>query len=306
MSLGNKILYLFSSRSVISMRRLKRDLADLLGKDDPDNFDFFVWRTLRNFRALGHIEANVVNREEKFISTNPAIVRLPLVGPVECVLTGSRFPETIEKLMSSANKDIEIKTEENRPEKSVAPDTITIISDTSDKIAALAEEHEIEFIDGYPAFDLANFASSCSDIINSDEWRERDLSGFQSYFDIENYKFKKGSEDSNPALKEHFNELDHRRTYYIFNDEGESVPIDKDYGRYAFLSLKEENCLDYIPESYELKAPLSLPFPPLLERSLTLCSGKCPRLNTEGTHYIYSEIPREIGKIVINKLSGEF
>ena len=301
--LGNNALYHLSTRKKIQRSEFGKSISLITNYKDEKNSNWYVWRVIRNLSALGHIEILEVNRRMSIYINNPSLVRLPSLGKPSYVLTGSRYPNTLELIEKTAKKyEIEIETIPNLTD-GIAPDTIILKIDNP-VCSEFCDELSIRVLQGYPANDIGKFAVSCEQILeNNFAPHALSAENFKTHFDLNKLKFVRGDTDELPALKEHFDDRTHERRYYLFNDQNECLNVQKDYARYAFLAMQQKKALKYDPMDYELSIPKSLPLPLLLERALTLCSGLCPKYDISEKNVIFEQVPREIGEMIFKKLS---
>ena len=301
--LGNNALYHLSTRKKIQRSEFGKSISLITDYRDEKNSNWYVWRVIRNLSALGHIEILEVNRRMSIYINNPSLVRLPSLGKPSYVLTGARYPNTLELIEKTAERyNIEIETIPNLTD-GIAPDTIILKIDNAVR-SEFCDELSIRVPQGYPAYDIGKFALSCGQILKNDfEPHDLTSSNFKAHFDLNKLKFVRGDTDELPALKEHFDHRTHERRYYLFDKQNKFLKVQKDYARYAFLALQNKKVLNYDSMDYRLSIPKSLPLPLLLERALTLCSGLCPEYDINEKNVIFNQVPREIGEMIFKKLS---
>ena len=151
--------------------------------------DWYVWRVIRNLSALGHIEVLEEKRQLSIFINNPSIVRLPSLGKPTYVLTGARYPGTLDIIENKAKGyNIDVETISNTIE-GIAPDTI-ILKIENDNCIRFCNELSITKIEGYAAYDIGKFAISCEEIL-SRNFKDHALTAnnFKSHFDLQKLKF---------------------------------------------------------------------------------------------------------------------
>lgn len=275
-------------------------------------------RIIRVLESLGHCEFDF--EERKVFVCPPALAMLPSAGLSKAVLCGSRTPDLITELRNHVSQFSEESSFSIIPQKLYdveLPDCILIEAIDIAILEKIAKNLKIMWAANTPvAWQLINFSSSIKDLIcNLKFMEESEINWPRRIFDSTSLSFSKNACGNNKRIKlvEYKNPTTKQIHHLLWRDKG-CARTDRDWGRYIVLSETEKNVLLYDKKHRFLGVPSTVPLPPLLSRSLALCSGLGPfsaRLsatnyseNDSGKQFmVYKNVIPQISEIISNKLN---
>ncbi|QJB29379.1 hypothetical protein [Limnospira fusiformis] len=275
------------------------------------------WETVRALDALGHCNFEFGDNSSWVYVAPPALVRLPLPGIPQAILTGARSPQTIEEIYQicqSIGNHIKLEVTDQTSKLSLVPQRIAIQAREIMELKAIADSLGITFSETPLPWSLLHFSGSLDDYLATLEWSDApELNWERETFDPAYCGFDPSpNSDRYVRLCKYKNPVRKIYTYHLWK-EVKSTEIDQCWGRYAVLKALGLNVLVYDPQRWIVAVPMGATLPRLIERSLTLCSGyvaeniknlKLDNLQTK-KFKLFRDIPPQIAEMIAQKLSQQ-
>jgi hypothetical protein len=309
-SVGEQLLATISSRERMSWAGF-RSLVDQLGPDSKDieNPRVFLWQTVRNLQAIGHIEIEPRKRSRYVYVCPSALVRLPIIGKPKYLLVGRRGSNVEQQLERSIDRfELTIETERVETDgHGYCPDRVTISGEDSRPIHELSNDLNIELAEGFPAYDIMATASTLQDyeeLLDFTQEENRYSRGDGQYFSKRKEHFIDGRSRDLPRLEkfsEPYTKLD---ACFFVQKDGSHARVATDWGRYLYYYAIGRPPFTYLSTTFEFYCPLHAPLPLLYDRSLSLCSGRPATIKIHnGTKKIrYLGVPQKLVEMIRTKL----
>jgi hypothetical protein len=312
-SLGERLLVTLSSRESMNEPSFKTLVKDLNVEGSlGENPSYFLWRTIRNFQVLGHLEVEQRKSTKYLYVCNSALLRLPYYGKPEYLLVGRRGVG-VEGQLGKAMKKRGIKLRREVVEMGhdgLCPDKITLACEEEEGIHAFAAEFNVTVADGMPTIDIARSASSLEEYETTLEFLpQRPAYPEESVerFNRNSHKFEVAMNQSFESCRlERYPETYSRsKVYYFVNNNEEFAQVLPDWGRYLYMRSIRHHPFSYGMLRQELFAPPTAYLPILYDRALSLCSGKPSRTVRgsgldSGLRYVC--VPDEVTRLLQSKL----
>jgi len=285
-------------------------------------------RTLRIMSALGHCD---VDFDHRFISVcNPSIIALPKSGLPRMVWCGARTKFLVEKLLriQKQHKEeifVEILPQHMNEILSMGmhnstfplPDSIIIDALTEEAVKKIIPELRIqEYLPKSPVLNLLDFSVNVKEIrpnlqlaqSSEPDWKSSTFNSTQLKFGREK------NNECGPSLSSYTSPITQQKIHLYWED-GKGYEIDRDWGRWLILSEHKKSVICFDKRMQILTIPATVPLPVLLARSITLCSGRCPRELKEEKmigdippgHLLeaYNSVPLSVAEEVAKKLGQD-
>jgi hypothetical protein len=329
---ASRLLYVLSARREMSWRIFKevfdalwlgdRASTEVPAPESEDEADereggFARRHTATVLDALGHCDFDWSQAGGRVFVGPAVLARLPRAGLPQAVLCGARSLETrvqVEKACALHGATVEWRAQKS----SVAfvPPRVVVEAASVAVLEAVARDLNITVLSEPAAWQILHAAPNLETTLAACRWgMVSDLNWRRRDFDPRTLTFWEGvrAPASEGAL--HLIRYTHPRRqtslHFLWRD-GQLAEADLDWGRYAVLNSIGRSLLFYDPRSYGLATPASAPLPPLLARSLALCSGHAPlfvpRRNVPWPSperrgfNVYRAIPEQIATMVASKL----
>lgn len=312
MSIGDRLLYAISARGSMSWASVKRAF-DCVHEDSSELHDEESWKYLRRnaitvLENLAHVEFDA--RSQRIAVTSPGVAILPGRGLAIGVVVGARSPAGISDLSTAARRaGIACEIRGQLGDSDFYPSCITLIADGVPDLAAFAASHSLAFSVTPPAWSILHFAGSIDQYMELVQPEDlTNMNWGREDFDPEALFFRLGQRNDHVVLSRYTHPARRTRLHVLYERE-ESTRVEPDWGRFVLMRRLGHDILLYDPQELTLAAPITMPFPKLLARSLCLCSGLLPT-EVGGKHWpgsqmkarVYRRIPPAIAELVAAKL----
>ena len=315
--MNNLLLYCLSTKGQMSISSLKALIHDvgIFNKNENTHFGNIVFETLRNLESLGYCKVDYLNR--RVFVCPPALRLIPNYGEIKVVYTGARSPRIIKNLKEFQKKnknEIRIEHIRNTNSYNLIPDSIFLYSYSKDILKKLANSLKIDtFLDIETNFLLAKF-SNILESYSSTVWQKlkstEEINWKKKYFSERKLCFTHSKERRNFQLAWYEHPVNPGIVIHLFWVNDKSAEVNREWGRYLLLSKLEKNVLSYNRSKLEFYVPTTIRLPKLLEESLVMSSGLCPKKDFIETdydydfkHQIYRKISPQIADIISKKIS---
>ena len=275
--------------------------------------------SIRFLDAMGHCEFDFEKRQV-FVCP-PTLVKLPISGLPNAVLTGARTPSLIQGLedFKAHNKDaVFISKISQVGIEYLLPDTIIVEAINFSYLEDISDAAGIKSSLAEPAsWSLANFSLGIEELINGLLFEIRDdLNWAKKFFSSETLRFSKFSCRKNiHELISYSNPVNQQWCHLIWDGQ-KAAKVDRDWGRYIVLLKHNRNVLLYDERRHHLAVPATVPLPRFLGRAAALCSGLAPESARLGANTrsglpaghpvdVYSSVPPLIAGLIAAKLSQD-
>jgi hypothetical protein len=316
--ISDKLLNSLSTKGELSLEDFNSIFStvySLLYKHPPANVAYERHNTARMLDSLGHCEFDYDSRR---VYVCPSLLAyLPSWSLPKVVLTGARSPTLINKLKQvihekkGSTRIVQIQQKGHL----AIPDAIIIESCDRKTIDEISQQSQIPLTKGISSWDILNFASPISNIVNDSDFEEKtELSWRHRIFSPQLLQFLNQMENTeNVRLTEYINPINQQRVHWLWKGT-KALKVDRDWGRYLVLLEHKKNIFTYDKLRQRLLIPASVPLPKLFARVLTLCSGIVPTCAVAGTKNelglpakmpvkIYSDVQPSFISVLTKKLS---
>lgn len=299
----DQLLYVISVKQTMLWQRFKQIVNCLYFQDDEQKGQQHL--IIRFFLdSLGHCDFDFTDNN-KVYACPPVLVRLPNPTIPQAILSGLRFPDTLQRLSQvcySMNRHIYLEVTPQPGKYKLLPQRVLIQTETEHELEEIATHFNFHYSAIPTAWSLVNFSDSLEEYLPAFE-EQGELNWDKKTFDPQNFEFKTNpSLDSNIHLTEYTHGTTQVRYYYFWRDQ-QSAKVDKTWGIYAVLQALQQNVLRYDPDNALMAIPTGASLPKLLERALTLCSGYIPEYRQLSGSQIRFKVFRDIPDLIANKLA---
>lgn len=234
---------------------------------------------LQCLEALGHCDTCYDDGLSTITAAPPSLCRLPRAGLPVAVLAGARCLKTQKQLIEAADAQggaIQIDTERHPGPLGLIPDTVLLKSESEDALTTFTERLGLRCPHIPPAWTLVNWCGTLSEYEATLDYRVPENFGWTRYdFCVRSHTFLQTHSESLPRLSRYRNPTTTLPVHVFFRD-GSGAEVDLNWGRYLLLNAKKIATTMYDERRYRLCIPVGIPLPPVIARSVCLCSGKPP------------------------------
>jgi hypothetical protein len=313
------LLYVLSARGEMAWHTFKEVFETLFLKL-PDgrvsgvrDAKFRRIQTRRALDALGHCDFSFNAGRNRVVVAPAVLARLPTSGLPEAVLAGSRSPGTVSRLRAAAKDQDALVSVEPQKDLVLVPPRVAVQTPTVEDMKSVATELGIGFTETPSAWTLLHASTSLDSALSACHWQpEASLNWRRKDFDPTALQFTARASAAEPARLVRYTDPKRQTRRHYFSKGGQWALIDREWGCYAALRAWDLNVLAYDRRQFNMAVPASAPLPPLLARSLALCSGFAPTFlpaslaswhGPERRGFdVYRLIPPQIAEAVASKL----
>lgn len=274
---------------------------------------FRRFQTRRALDALGHCDFAFNVSRGRVLVAPPVLARLPRSGLPEAVLAGSRSPRTIPRLREVAREHDALVSVESQKDLVLVPPRASVQTATVEDLREIATALRIEFTETPSAWALLHASASLDGEIAACHWQaETSLNWRRKDFDPTALQFTGRQSPAEPARLVRYTDPKRQTRRHYLTRGGQRALIDREWGCYAVLQAYDLHVLAYDRRQFVMAVPASAPLPPLLARTLALCSGFAPSflpahaVSWQGPERrgfdVYRLIPPHIAQEVASKL----
>ena len=315
MSQGDQLLYVISAKQKMSWADFKSTADTLLSGEltHTTDWQFVRHRILRMIDCLGHCDFTFGDNGGTIYAAPPSLIRLPKSGSVTAILTGSRSPESFEKLVLRSDKDsnvvVGIEDQKGRFGTTI-PSRICVTAPTETEIATFATEASLPFEETPSAWKFVHCGADLDSYLSSLTWEEGpELNWRRKDFDPEYCRFRSGSAIGDGVrLSRYRHRIRNIVRHRIWKDNT-WASVDVDWGRYAVLREHGFDALFYDRKHHIMLIPSTAPLPRVLERALGLCAGLAPLFLSSGkqssaarTYDAFKGVPQSIAELICQRV----
>jgi hypothetical protein len=315
MSLGDHLLEAVSAKQSLTWSEFKSIVDTLFsGKQfQTKEWGYIRHRMLRILSCLGHCDFTFGDRGGIIYAGPSALVRMPTNGKVTALLTGSRAPDTFDRLVQKASSfpELVIQAEEQTGTFGIfSPARICVEAHSEADIQQFAARESLYFELVPGAWRLAQGAVDLDCYLASISWTQgTELNWRRTDFDPEFCRFREPT-SGNDSLKltRYIDPIRNTFRYWLWK-EGHWAAVDQDWGRYAVLRQSAFDVLFYDSRLKLMLVPSTCPVPELFERVLGLCSGLAPYSISSGrkssaarSYDAFRRVPHCIAELISTKL----
>lgn len=318
---SDRLLYAISAKKEIPWPVFKRDfdyLYALQMRSEGLNLDRLPHRrseTVNAIESLSHCDIEFSEHGGRVFVAPPALVRLPVLGLPQAILTGSRSPQTVRQLSETCRTlgyRVNVEVSEQAADLALVPARVHVKAESIEQIAEVAGVLGIAFEDEPPAWAILHFASSLDDYLAACQWASRkELNWRRKDFNPGSLRFGTTLQETLVRLSSYIDPIRNIQTHLLWKN-GQHTEVNRDWGRYATLKESGINVLVYDQRRLIMAVPASVPLPRLFARALALCSGYAARfIMRENFPYpvsepwgfnLFRDVPPQIAEIVAAKL----
>ena len=315
MNRGDQLLYVVSAKHQMSWSEFKSTADSLLFGELSGTKDWSSvrYRILRMLGCLGHCDFTFGDQGGTIYAAPPSLIRLPTSDNVTFILTGSRSPESFDKLARRGEKhsDVIVDTQVQKGRFGAAmPSRICLTGQTQTEIATFAEEASLFFEEVPPAWKFANCGANLDSYLSSLNWTEgSELNWRRKDFDPEYCRFRDDFSKAESLRLSRYSDPIRNIFRYRLWKNNTWASVDLDWGRYSVLREQGFDVLFYDRTHHMMLIPSTAPLPQLFERALGLCSGLAPLFLSSGkqssrtrTYDAFSSIPQCIAEVISARL----
>lgn len=234
---------------------------------------------LQCLQVLGHCDVAFTDRGSFICIAPPVFCLLPKAGLPSAVLTGARSPQTFQDVRKAADASkgqVRMNIIEHPSRLSLLPDTIIAESISEPALAKFCTDLGIGFPTVPPAWTLVNWCGTLPEIEAQLDYRYPDNFNWTRYdLNVETLDFVRTTSDSRTRFSRYRNPTTGFQLH-VFFDDGHGAEVDLSWGRYVLLNSIKLSVTAYDERRFRLCVPLKVPLPPLIGRTVCLCSGKPP------------------------------
>lgn len=234
---------------------------------------------LQCFQALGHCDALYERGGSTITVAPPALARLPRTGLPAAVLTGARCPQTRNQMAEAAQARtgaVQLNVERRPGPVGLLPDTILVKAESEDAMVAFCADLNLRYAAIPPAWTLVNWCGTLSEYEATLDYRIPEALNWARYdFNVNSFVFIRTTSDSLPRYSRYRNPTTGLPMHVFFRDRL-GAEVDLNWGRYLFLNSKSITVTAYDERRFRLCAPVKIPLPTVVARTVCLCSGKSP------------------------------
>lgn len=315
MSQGDQLLYIISAKQQMSWAEFKSSADTLLFGQVTGTADwpFVRHRILRMIDCLGHCDFTFGDHGGTIYAAPPSLIRLPTKASVTAILTGSRSPESFEKLIRRREKhpSLVVDREDQKGRfGTTIPSRICVTGPTETDIARFAEEASLPFEETPPAWKFVHCGADLDSYVGGLIWAEGpELNWRRKDFDPEYCRFRDGSSAGESLRLSRYSDPIRNIFRYRLWKNNTWASAELDWGRYAVLREHGFDVLFYDRKHHIMLIPSTAPLPRLLERALGLCSGFAPLFLSSGkqssttrTYDAFKVVPQSVAELICGKV----
>jgi hypothetical protein len=270
---------------------------------------------IRLLDSLGYCEFDFDKR--KIFMCPPSLVRLPGAGLPKAVLVGARIPKLIERLKDAVKSEQGKAIFQTVPRKLSSigfPPLTCIEAESTNTIKNIALSCGIGCDVEIPAsWKLASMSAEVNIIKDNLNFMPRNWTAQKmKVFDVHKLRFMPANEERDNCLTDFLDTITKQHSHWVWSNS-KTAEINRDWGRYVMLEAEGKNVLLYDQKRLRLATPAWVPLPPLMARSLTLCTGSPPDTAKTGNNdvagipanyplEIYSGVDESLARLIANKL----
>lgn len=311
------LLYVISCRGAIRWQSFKKVFEDLfLVNRKHDKEKILMWNCQRAMADLGYCDFQF-DTQQRVYAAPSALCRLPMGSKYRAILTGSRTPQLIEKVMTydRDNRDLNIEPEDMRTIG--VPRSIFVEAKIEQSLRNFSDYLTVPYFDDPPAWKLAQFSGNCLNYEDALRWQP----ATEPRWETDGYdpcwlKFD-GSEDHGDALRMRRERQYGSWQYSLWKKASANLYdraiCERSWGQYLIAKKRKNQLVAYDTRQLLLAVPAAAPLPDLLSRALALCSGAEPiversdkltdDLEGEQRHYrFYTGVPIPIAESVMERI----
>lgn len=305
---ANELLLWLSARHEGSWRQFRAAVEELQEGDadasqepDQEDDDFSLYQLLRlNLERLGHAEFFAQACEKGWRVTPPTIAVNRIENGWLGILCGARSKNVIERFKQTTNNNARCVVQLG------APDAWLVNVDTEAELAALSHGAGFGF---QPDAPLALLLHLPPVPIGATYVGESELPLGRDWvvraFDARALRWRKVTRDEVEAAREgyfRFN-ITFQRARHFLRIDSRVQELPRALGLYAYLHhIHRGGLLHYDHTTCQLVVPGTCRPPILVERALTLCSGRIPEFDSSSASILYREVPKNIAGFTANLL----
>jgi hypothetical protein len=237
---------------------------------------------------------------------------LPTSAGVTAILTGSRSPESFEKLLRGGEKHsclcVESKDQRGRFGTTL-PSRICVTGPTETDIARFAEEASLPFEVTPPPWKFVHCGADLDSYLRSLIWTDGpELNWRRKDFDSEYCRFRDASSAVESLRLSRYSDPIRNIFRYRLWRRNTWASVELDWGRYAVLREHGFDVLFYDRKHRTMLIPSTVPLPRLLERALGLCSGLAPLFLSSGkqsstrTYDAFKLVPQSVAELICRRV----
>ena len=316
---GERLLATISARERISQRGVNEVLQELfsLERIEPTNPSLFMWRTLRNLEALGHIEVDDSPSKNVRICAS-SLLRLPWIGKPSYLLSGRRglnAEETLQAQIDRQGLEIESVSESiTIGEGSVSPNRLLLRTGNELQMEELGRSLGIA-VDHYPAaLRMLSQAGSLDEYESTLKFSHPEIDGRNPLaigdpsehriFSRNERRFRhQNPQEPYPKLLRFPKTYGTGKNYSFEKADRSYAEVRPNWGRYLYLREYGANPFIFDSKAQIFFTPFAMPIPLVFDRALTLCSGIPGRPSDTREDFIeYRGVSEELVGLIRNKL----
>jgi hypothetical protein len=269
---------------------------------------------LQCLEALGHCDSCYSNGNSTITIAPPSLCRLPQAGFPIAVLTGARSLITNMEIRDAAQKhgrSVEIITKRQPGLLGLMPDTIMVRTTSEEAMSRFGEELGLHSSPIPPAWILVNWCGTLSEYEETLNYRHPEKLNWTRYdYCVNKQSFVHSHTESLPRFSRYRNPSTGLPLHVFYRNEL-GAETDLRWGQYLFLDVKGIHVIAYDEKRFRLCVPVKTPLPPLVARTVCLCSGKAPvyisrQLNVPGLEcsdwLMFEEVPPQIALAALSKV----
>jgi hypothetical protein len=283
----DNLLYVISARQEMSWPSFRRAFDALHARtaegedEDGEPVQLLRWRALRLLDWLGHCDVSVREDTDRIYAAPAVLARLPLSGPPQAVLCGSRSPRTADALAAACRQHrcgLRIDQQAHAGGGEHAPARLAVEAEAEEPLAAVARALHVTYAGTPPAWGLLQFAGTLDEYLQSrPRVQARDLNWARREYEVRSLQFRMAKASADDVRLSVYEHPVKPATLCLFWHGGAYREVDRDWGRYALLRHAGVEVLVYDPQQFVLLVPSGAPLPRLFARACVLCSGHAPR-----------------------------
>jgi len=317
------LLYVLSAKKEMSWTEFKRvydylfTVYVLPNKTAETSIHFRRNQTARALDSLGHCDLEFSKDTQRVYSAPPTLARLPRTGFPQAVLVGSRFPQTVQRLLEACKANrrrVALSVNDQPRRQGLEPIRVVIQAEYAKDITDLGCTMNIKFENEPPAWSILNFSASLSGYMKTLQWsKRRELNWRHNDFNFDSLNYTdKQQQETTIRLSRYTDPVKNVNLYLLWKDD-QCAEVDGDWGRYLALKVAGLNVTLYDPQRFLFAVPRTIPLPRLVARALTLCSGYLPRYARDLTIMrsnnlglaVYQEVPPQLAQLAATKIGQE-
>jgi hypothetical protein len=304
-----KLMHLISVQGQLGIARFHDYFEQLytesFGLSEEDRY-FARFQTIRFLESLGHCEYDYANR--RIYACKPVITLQSKWGLPQAILSGARSPALISSLREFAakNRDKLVLKDISQPYYPVLPNAIILKAVSLEVLKQAASNLGIDFeLEHETSSLLLDFSLNVQQIYEELKFDETtELNWRKLVFSTESLSFSTAATSKNePILAEYTNRITRQKLHLLWVN-GKAARVERDWGRFVTLFLKNKNILLYNKKRFQLLVPKNIPLPALVARAVTLKSGIVPveKIMGQKKYWMFGGIDPDYAMQVAQKL----